>query len=195
MQINPIMSYNCNSTQKQNNVNPSFRKVINVSDVILDNKSLPQNKQFNLLIDRAVKYLKKVENQGIDFVKNFWKTADSYDTKNLQRTSHYMVTSQDARILTRASHDIAYKGGDKTEYLATQKCLLNDSLKRIKENGKEQELFIKAHSEKKKIIIDEIGFKNKGDVVSTSKPAKQTIKEVSGVKYDEKGQGLLDFGE
>ena len=93
MQINPIMSYNCNSIQKQNNVNPSFRKVINVSDVILDNKSLPQNKQFNLLIDRAVKYLKKVENQGVDFVKNFWKTADSYDTKNLQRI-HEKLTSR-----------------------------------------------------------------------------------------------------
>ncbi len=187
MQINSINSYNCcpKGTKSNNSYKQSFNKLIQVSDVILDNKSLAYGKKFNLMIDRAVKFLKRVENQSIDFVKNFWTKADAYDTKNLQRTSNFMVTGQDARALTRASHDIRYKGGDTTEYHAEQKRLINDSLKRLKSNGKEQEIYVKAHSEKgKKIIIDEIGFKDKGGKIpEKAVPAQNPFVDKNGQQY------------
>ena len=188
MQINAINSYNCNtSTVKKNNNNKqSFNKLVQVSDIILDNKSVSHGKQFNLMIDRAVKFLKKVENQSRDFVKNFWLKSDAYSTKNLQRTKNFMVTGQDARALTRASHDIQYKGGDKTEYFWVQDRLINDSIKRLKTNGIEQEVYIKAHTEKgKKIIIDDIVIKNKGSKVPQTAQKPMTI--------DKNGQQYFDF--
>lgn len=210
MQINSINS-SLNTSKYNNsnnrNINPSFEKVIKVSDIYLDNRAISEGKEFNLMISRAIKFLKKVENQGLDFVKNFWKTADSYDTKNLQRTSSFMVTSQDARALTRASHDIKYKGGDKTEYLEMQDKLIGDSTKRVKKHGVEQEVYIKSHLEKRRgIVIDEVGFKNIGEKLEINnpldklKPHKELEDLIPYAKpfdennpFDAKGQGWFIF--
>lgn len=210
MKINSVSSNNYQV--HNNNQKPAFKSMIHVSDVVVDCRPIKDGtKEYNLLISKAIKFLKNTKNQSLECVKNFWMKADSYHTKDLHRTADFMATASHARELTRASHDIKYKNGDKTQYQKIKKMLINDTTARLKENNIEKEIYIKGHNTKARgVVIDEVGFKNKGEKLELKNPldelnstksekSKDMYKDFYAKPFDDsnpfdvKGQGWLRF--
>lgn len=203
MNISPVANINYTNSSSPNAKAPAFKSVIKVSDVIWNDRPLIECSKYKSIIDKAVKMLKYPADKSAGFVKNFWSVINN-PSRAIQRSHYCIIQGKEAEQLAELGVVARYTDGDIAPYTDAADKMVVDLSKRFKsKDGKEQQVVIRAHEDKKRrIIIDDLFFKPYGEKLNLQDhPApvqKQEIPKApaKSVKQPEPKLGkIVDFSE